>query len=440
MYHGRYFRLDTDVANIEKGIAVFRYCPDRKTDSSIYVVFTDDEIVFHCNFRVDGTIKNAAILHIPIDDNIEQSFAGAVTEAFHETFDDVIPQTQENPHLSYYSTFSFGTNSKPVKDRKKPRSRRSKHMSHNTSDHHLVRRLILDFLFDLKETRIFEISSYYGDLTEKLRKNFFARCLIAKARYWYQRAFYESVVRESHHVSPANERKARKIKRQFYGEILFHAEKEWADCIRDPHSDQTFHNESHGWFDDSETEMRHIYLPFVPIAMNEGVNRKLKSDRDQLISRWFVTRHAGLSAWRTLFGGNRSFFGIHLFWPRIVFAVGIAWFTNTLLRGFDKLNFLKTVNNLFPFVLLVLMMIFTAALILIQRVVPLAGHIDKCKRAFKLTGFVLLVSFILGYVFLSTIIGTVVFDNNFWFFWISAAFIGLVYQIVLRGGNANEPL
>jgi len=423
MYHGRYFRLDTDVANIEKGIAVFRYCPDRKTDSGIYVTFSDDEIVFYFNSRVDDTIKNATILHIPIDDNIDRSFASTVTEAFDENIDigDVSSSPQENPHLSYYLTFSFGANSKQVKGRKKSRSRRNMHTSPPASELLLVRKLILDFLFDLKETRIFEMSPYYGELTEKLRSNFFARCLIAKARYGYQRVFYESIIKEDRHASSANERKARKNKRQFYGEILFQAEKEWADCIRDPRSDHTFHNDFHNWFDDSETEMRRIYLPYLPIALNdEGVTRKLKKDHDKTTSMWFTMRYNALTSWRILLEGNNSFWDIHLIRPRILFAVGVGWLT------------VKSVEQLPNFPIILIVMIFAVSWLLIWRVVPLVK--DIFIRALRFSGFVLLVSYILGYV-LNPIIKTEIYPNIF-----VATFLGLAVQIFLRGGNPNDPM
>ena len=436
MYHGRYYRLDTDVANIEKGIAVFRYCPDGKTDSGIYVTFSDDEIEFYFNSRVDDTIKNATILTIPLDDNTDRSFASTVTDAFHSKIDDVFAISGKGLPPSYHSTFHFGSNSKQVKIRKKPRTWRDIQESPDVSEPLLVRRMILDFLFDLKETRIFQMSPHYGDLTEKLRHNFFARCLVAKARYWYQRALYEGVVRESRHATSVNDRKARKSTRQFYGEILVEAEKEWADCIRDARSDQTFHDEYHGWFDDSETEMRRIYLPYLSIALNEGVSKKLKKEHDKNTSTWFVMRHVALTAWRILLSGNTSFFGVHLLRPRILFAIGVGWITMRSIGEPTINNIEKSIPMLgegrIVFVLLMLVVIFAVSWILIWRVVPLVQ--DIFIRALRFSCFVLLVSLILGCL-LSPIIQAVTIPKIF-----LATFLGITVQIFLRGGNANEPM
>ena len=434
MYYGRYFRLDTDVANIEKGVAVFRYCPDGKTNCGVYATFSDDEIVFHFNARVDDTINNATILHIPMDDNIEHSFADTVTKAFHSKIDigDVTAQPQENPHLSYYSTFPFATNSKSAKNGKKRRSMRKMDITSPASDQFPVRKLILDFLFDLKETRIFEMSPHYRDLTEKLRDNFFARCLIAKARYKYQRAFYEGTVKESRLTSSTHERKTRKNKRQFYGELLFQAEKEWADCIRDPRSDQTFHDEYHGWFDDSETEMRSIYLPHLPIALNDGVTRKLKNDHDKNTSSWFVTRHAALTAWRILFVGNSSFFGIHLIRPRVLLAVGVGWLT---IGGIGHLS--SSANNMSPpstrHAILLAVTIIAVSWLLIWRVAPRVKNIPF--RALRFSCYVLLTSCVVGCV-LSPMIGAETTFSNICL----AAFIGLIVHVFLQGGDPNEPV
>lgn len=420
MYHGRYFRLDTDAANIEKGIAVFRYCQDGKTDCGTYVTFSDDEITFYFNSRVDDTIKDETILHIPIDDNIDRGFASIVTEAFHSTINDVSAISREELPPSYDSTFSFAASEKSAQNRKKPRS---------ASEWLPVRRLILDFLFDLKETRVFEMSPHYGELTEKLHHNFFARCLIAKAGYWYHRILYENAVRESDHAFSANNRKTRKNKRQFYGAILFQAEKEWTDCIRDYRSDKIFHDEFNGWFDDSETEMQRIYLPYLPIALSDGVAKKLKKENDNNTSKWFVTRHAALTAWYILLVGNRSFWDIHLIRPRILFAIAVGWIT---IGGMSELVSSKNDTGLlYPISLTVV--IFAVSLLLIWRVVPLVKDISI--RALRFSCYVLLASSIAG-AMLSPMIGKGYNLTNICL----TAVIGLVVQIFLQGGNPNEPL
>ena len=436
MYHGHYFKLDTDVANIEKGIAIFRYCPDGKTDSDVYVTFSNDEIEF--NSIGNDTNKAAMVLIIPIDENIGRSFASTVTEAFHWKVDDVMTISQDISHLSYYSTFYFGINSKHVKYWKKPSSKGKIYGSPSIPTPLPVRKLILDFLFDLQETRIFQMSPHYNELTEKLRQNFFAQCLIAKARYWYQRAIYQELLNEKKTVTAKNERKAQKNKRQFYGEMLFNAEMEWINCIRDTRSDKTFHDEFYDWFDDSETEMCRVYMPYLPIELSKGVLKDIKKEHDTLTSKWFVARHCAVTAWRIYMSGHRSFFGIHLFWPRILFSIGTAWFTLALIEGMSPPAHFSKSADVVPLIFLVLIMVFAVSLIAIRKVVPLVKKI--LLRAVKLSILVTFYSYIVGCVLLQTINATSWPHHKFLFFWFSAAFVGLVLQIVLQGDNPSEPM
>ncbi len=429
MYHGHYFRLDTDVTNIEKGIAVFRYCPDGKTDSNIYVTFTDSEIEF--NSIGGDPDRSVMVLHIPIDDNIERSFASTVTESFHWKIEETAATLHEISYLSYYSTFHFGLNSKHPKYWKKPNASNALRNSPSILEPLTVSKIILDFLFDLRETSVFQMSPYYGKLNEKLHQNFFARCLLAKARYWYQRAICEESIKKGGSVAGVDERKKREEKKQFYGVILFEAEKEWTTCIRDLRSDKTFYEEFHVWFDDCETEMRRIYRPYLSIRPNKEILRDIRKEHNKLVSKWFVARYSGLTSWRVFLAGHGSFFGMHLFLPRLFFANVTAWFTLAFFQDIEK-----TIGkiNILPFVLLILFMIFIVSTIVVQRVVPFTRNI--LVRSLKLSGLVMLVSGIVGCVLLSTIN----LWNNFIFILFSAAFVGLVLHIFLPGDNPSESL
>ena len=436
MYHGHYFRLDTDITSIEKGVTVFRYCPDGKADSDIYVTFSDDEIEF--NSIGGDTNRNATILCIPVDENIDRSFADTVTEAYHWEVEEVTTNPQELSHLSYYSTFYFGRNSKHLKYWKKPRSSKRIYGSLSIPEPLSVRKIILDFLFDLHETRVFQMSPHYGELTEKLRMNFFARCLIAKARYWYHRAAYQEILDEHKRPSVVNVRKTWKNKKQFYGKILLEAEREWAECIRDTQSDKTFHDEFYDWFDDSETEMLRIYKSCQAVELDRGVIKDIKQEHDKQNSKWFVARHTGLTAWRIFFEGHWSFFGIHLFWPRMLFSVGTAWFTLKFIENAAlPKGFLKGLD-LFPFISLIFALIFIVSLIVIRRIVPFVKGVYF--RAFKLSCLVILISSLVGRILLQTTHEPFPEYHEFLFLWISAAFVGLVLQIILQGDNPSEPL
>lgn len=429
MYHGHYFRLDTGTACVEKGITVFRYCPDGKTDSDIYATFTDDEIEFH---SIGGDPdRSSMILHIPIDDDMERSFANTVTESFHRKVEETAADPMELAHLSYYSAYYFGQDSKHLKYRKKPRGPGASHGSPAIPEPLAIRKLILDFFFDLRETDLFRISPHCDGLNDKLNQNFFARCLLAKARYWYQRAICEEALREGKEASDAAERQKRETKRQFYGKILFKAEREWACCLRDHRVDRIFHEEFYEWFDDSETEMRRIYTPYLTVRPPKGILRDMRKEHNQLVSRWFVARYTGLTAWRVLLAGHASFFGLHLFLPRLVLAITAAWFT---LVFFQEFNLSLKGHSLAFYVLILAFMIAVVSMIVVQRTVPYAENIPT--RALKLSGLVVLFSGLAGCVLLNIRD----FSHNFVFLAFSAAFIGLVLNIFLQGDNPGDSL
>lgn len=430
MYHGHYFRLDTECANIEKGIAVFRYRPDGKADSDIYATFTDDEIEFNSIGGDPG--RNVVILRIPVDENIERNFAGTVTDQFHRRVVEVSVDPQEFAHLSYFSTFYFGMKSKHLEYWKKPRPVKVLHGSPAIPEPLSVRKIILDFFFDLRETDVFRMSSHYDGLNERLDQIFFARCLLAKARYWYRRAVCGEPLRGNVRAVGADARREREAHRQFYGTLLFKAEKEWAECIRDPRSDKTFHEEFYDWFDESETEMRRIYSPYLSAMPQGGILRDMRREHNRLVSKWFVARYCGLTSWRILLSGHGSFFGSHLFLPRLFFSIATGWF---MIMFIENISDAAKNTNLERFISMICLMILIVSFIIMKRVVPYAGSLFI--RAAKLSGLVLLISAAVGGALLPVVAD---FEGRFVFALFSAAFIGLVIQIFMPGDNPGDPL
>lgn len=432
MDYGRYFKLDAEASAIGRGLVVFRYRPDGETDSPVYAAITGQSI----DFDVVGEKTNARVLSVPLEENLERSLSTTLAEDFNRSVK--IPemavcaasQTDCGDYLGYFATFF-----KREKNAKKPGHPWSLWASNKTSLP--LAKLVLDFLFDLQETRIFRMSPHYGELTKKLSDDFFFRCLAAKAGYLHQRTLFTDAVKARAQVVGEDGTRGRKARKLFYGELLFEAEKEWTACIRDPRSDKTFHN-ANGWFDDSEMELRRIYRPWVAVRLDKEHHEE-KRENDRLVSKWLIARYSGITAWRIFLGGHRSFFGAHLFWPRIVLSIATAWFTLVLVDGTDPSKNLPTESSVAAVIALLLIMILSVSLLAIRRIAPLAR--DIFWRALKLSGLVLLTSAILGSVLLEAIgIGSRISYHDYLFFWISSAFIGLVLQIFLQGHNPSESL
>jgi len=284
------------------------------------------------------------------------------------------------------------------------------------------------------------MSPHYRRLSEKLRENFFSRALIAKAKYLYQRALHKTAFEANRKPMPGRDRKQRRDMKHFYGELFLEAEKAWTACIRDPRSDKTFHD-ANGWFDGSETEMLRVYKPWVTVQLDPKHDRE-KKENDKSVSQWLTARYLGFTAWGIFLGGHRSFFGAHLFWPRPILSIAAVWFPLIILGQTTPLAFIPAGTDMTMPVTLLLVLTFLASLGVVKRVAPLVKGIPW--RALKITGIVVLISFITGSLLVRSFgvaVGTAKFPSStFYLFWGWSAFAGLVLQLILQGTNPSESI
>lgn len=106
-----------------------------------------------------------------------------------------------------------------------------------------VRKLILDFMFDLEHTKVFQTSPHYEHISVKLKENFFFSALANKVKYYYYRE-----------IEPNQNDK------NFFLENYFlPAEEQWIKSIMNTYADHNFTLKERGWFDNPEEEMSKIY-------------------------------------------------------------------------------------------------------------------------------------------------------------------------------------
>ena len=430
MDYGRYFKLDMDASDIGRGIAVFRYRPDGETDSPVYMNVTDHDVEFH----VVSAKTNNKELYIPLEGNLDRNIDETLADAFTRAIliPDMPPSAKalaaEADQRGYFAPFfRFG---KRVGGAPHPWTR-WKRWTADKDDLFPLAKLVLDFLFDLRETRVFQMSPDYWRMHNRLYANFCFHALDAKASYLYQRQLHAAASR----TLRGRGRKQRQDARHFYGELLFKAEKEWTGCIRDPRSDKAF-ADTKGWFDDSEREMIRVYRPRAAAARLNQALAKEKRENDKRVSQWLLARYSGLTAWGIFLSGQWSFFGIHLFWPRLAFAIGTAWLTSYYVG--DAVHSARphvgySIAALFR---LLLLMIFIASVITIQRVAPLAKGV--LWRALKLTCLAVLIALIVGKLFAGGIERGKLTPDDINFLWIWSAFTGLVVNLFMKGLNPSE--
>ena len=440
MDFGRYFSLDTDASDIGRGLAVFRYRPDGETDSAVYAIITDTSMEFH----IAGKGTNSRVLNLPLEEDLDRSLDTMLAESF--TLNVPIPDKasfnkngSEGDQRGYFTTFfDFGKKKggKKIADASHP----WKCWADDSNGDLPLAKLVLDFLFDLQETRIFTMSPNHKKLSEKLNGDFFSRALAAKAQYLYQRAILAEVVQANKKRVHGRDRNQQRDAKHFYGELFFAAEKEWTVCIRDSRSDKAFHN-SNGWFDDSETEMMRVYRPGAVVRLEKKFERE-KEENDQIVSEWLTARYSALAAWRVFLGGHRSFFGMHLFFPRIVLAVVAVWLPLLFVENMNPSNMFSPGPYMAAFTFMLLALIFFASLSVIMRVVPLVKSI--LWRASKLTALVVTISFVVGGLLLGVFkikIGEGTYStSDFLLFTSWSAFGGLVLQFILQNTNPSESI
>jgi hypothetical protein len=368
MNYGRFFRLNTHKSDLSRGIAIFDYIwlkdddahhSEKTPEYPVYVVFTKDCIEFKCHFYALALNKNEEIhlhnniLSLPLSANLEvkDGLTNALTEGYNTAFPSIdnkylcllLIQTiashpvcmeddehkkdkdQKNRYLdsqqeasTYFDLIIFKipneASFKEIKDNNKKEAEEiyEKLKAEKKIINWFIRKLILDFLFDLEHTKVFQNSPFYEYTSVKLKENFFFNALSNKAKYYYYRRvakkrenpkkksftlklkqlisdckcrkiFYKTKKRTIEKGKRTKKKsffrklkqlislyKHRKlfyeIKKNAYIQKLFFlkeyflpSEEQWIKSIIDARADHYFTIEQGGWFNNPEDELNDIY-------------------------------------------------------------------------------------------------------------------------------------------------------------------------------------
>jgi hypothetical protein len=182
-----------------------------------------------------------------------------------------------------------------------------------------LRKLLLDFMFDLKHSDVFKNSAYYQKMYSGLMSNFFFSALMHKCEYYYYRQLISDKL-----ISNFD----RDAVVTLYAEELSRAEDLWVKDIMSPQSEEHFYFKNGKkdqesiiwptWFADPEEEMRRIcftirndkasrvcnmdvLIKLIEIdkhKQNERIDPLLKENivkscvnNKKLISQWFLRRY-----------------------------------------------------------------------------------------------------------------------------------------------------
>ena len=276
MNYGRFFVLDLEASDITQGISVFNYrgvkykkddgkCEDKNDtpEYPIYASFTSGGVFFYAHFTTkkkeekdepEIIHQNSLILSLPVSSNFEvkDNLTHHLNAIFRIAFpvnskedhiynlikQNIKSSEKQNKDITYSSLEIFGINyRKPQKD--------------NPPIFGFIRKLFLDFLYDLKHTNVFENAANYDDIYIKLHENFLFSAIINKAEYYYLRKQQIKAPTADHPWDIA-------YKKLFYAEYYSNAEQKWIETITNPKAERCFYESE--WFSDVETEMNQVYL------------------------------------------------------------------------------------------------------------------------------------------------------------------------------------
>ena len=226
-----------------------------------------------------------------------------------------------------------------------------------------LRKLLVDFMFDLMHSDVFQCSKYYSLLYDGLMNDFFFSSIVKKSEYYY----YRRLVRTRTKLLDVTlfsrqSKKTEEYKRtidpivKLYAEKLDQAEKDWIEVLMTPLADKHFifspewyedHDKrnrkkrrglfsvSEFWFVNPEEEMQRVVFPLKDTNENThylnsyelsellgiGDNSSVL-ERKSIISRWFYRRFDFVDTFRIHFFKHWNHFLTLLL---LIFCVIAIW-------------------------------------------------------------------------------------------------------------------
>ena len=287
MNHGKFFSLDLAASRIEEGIAVFDYtdiydaniaegtsnitprCPIFVTITSTSVKFilqycvylknvdqTKDKQEFVATIDPDDFNGDFAIRHmeevlieLPITTTSGLSLAATLKRLYSTPFP-ICLQTEKNYFLELVKNrYEFGVGHQYVLKRADDKNESNLHYSvlsiwnlydkdfgyilfdNSYKYNKVLRKLILDFFFDMMHSDVFKNSVHYDEMYSTFMSDFFCSAIIRKAEYYYQRALVNQQDTDPQKITNSI---------SIYAENLEIAEQRWVKCIQAQESDRHF--------------------------------------------------------------------------------------------------------------------------------------------------------------------------------------------------------
>lgn len=320
MNYGRYFALDLEASRVEDGISVFNYTDLVETRVSgdnkispeypIFVTITPSSVKFIlqcCIYRNNAGIffdfldavkvqeeinsqdeikishMEEVLIELPLKETAGVSLSSVIKRLYSSPFPITSNKTgQESaghePYIKQLISSRYETN-EILRNRDKDDlsysslnvwGLRSEDGQYQLYDDvggvrkytKVLRKLLLDFLFDMMHGDIFKNSVHFDEMYTALSSDYFCNSIIAKSEFYYQRAIVNKL-----YDSP----NWKQSEHNLYASYFDKAEKKWIECIQDPRSDKEFEYVPQ-WFEENSGERKSCSELFVWVS---GICRRL---------------------------------------------------------------------------------------------------------------------------------------------------------------------
>ncbi len=118
----------------------------------------------------------------------------------------------------------------------------------------VLRKLVLDFFFDMMHSDVFKNSMYYETMYSQFMSDYFCSAIINKSEYYYQRALVNN------RLSEENNNNLQSI--AIYAEKFDESEQKWLNSIQNPESDKEF-GYIPNWFNSNDDIKSGTFIRFV---------------------------------------------------------------------------------------------------------------------------------------------------------------------------------
>ncbi len=298
MIQGAFFKVDKDSVQ-EEGQVIFRYLPVYRTEIDeskthhyypVYAVLKSHAIDFYYHGPDVGNDENedskenidhhhvhVRILHLPLSINlaVKDNLTVRLSEAFISGFSLGEHYEFSIDRTSYfYSTLPCFGGEKGELEKETKKGQKV-----------LLRKLILDFIYDLEHSRVFDASPHIDEIEVHLRENFFFSAIAAKAAYYLNRQNYLEKWRNED-------------ERNLYAHNLIEAEVTWLNILRDKCATESFWHQA--WFNLVESEYHDVmFSNFKRYKWRQQIGKSDQGkDKDKQnirilreTTRWFLRRY-----------------------------------------------------------------------------------------------------------------------------------------------------